>query len=330
MTHIADVGQSPFLYNFGGICLKSDVELNQLPVFESDGLGRTITVSASSDYGAGGVINPGTPVFAWKGRFGMSLHRKDAGWLFCSRMGIMFEVDSAGASITLLAGGPKWDRDAEEILVHRLLPRVVQLHDYHVLHASAVARDGKALLFCGLSGTGKSTLAAYLAQSRGWSLMCDDACVLALGDELPYVSTTCTGLSLFGDSVDGVRLARSGRTRKVAQGLKQMCIPAASSQTKTAVVAGILILGQCADGTTRDLVAIRSLTPAESVANIGTHLVRFNPVDLDARQRQLAFLGRLVGLAPVRLFNYPRRFESLSVVADAIMDAFGGGTSAHH
>ncbi|MDZ3831076.1 MAG: HprK-related kinase A [Sphingopyxis sp.] len=42
-----------------------------------------------------------------------------------------------------------------------------------LLHASAVARDGRALIMSGESGSGKSTLAALLGES-GWRLMGDE------------------------------------------------------------------------------------------------------------------------------------------------------------
>jgi HprK-related kinase A len=46
-----------------------------------------------------------------------------------------------------------------------------------LLHASAVERDGKALLMTGESGAGKSTLAALL-MTRGWRLMGDEFALL--------------------------------------------------------------------------------------------------------------------------------------------------------
>lgn len=48
---------------------------------------------------------------------------------------------------------------------------------YLLLHASAVERDGRALLMTGESGAGKSTLAALLA-TRGWRLMGDEFALL--------------------------------------------------------------------------------------------------------------------------------------------------------
>lgn len=48
---------------------------------------------------------------------------------------------------------------------------------YLLLHASAVEKDGRALLMTGESGAGKSTLAALL-MARGWRLMGDEFALL--------------------------------------------------------------------------------------------------------------------------------------------------------
>ncbi|MGY6512292.1 hypothetical protein ACXIUH_25465, partial [Vibrio parahaemolyticus] len=48
---------------------------------------------------------------------------------------------------------------------------------YLLLHASAVERDGRALLMTGESGAGKSTLAALL-MTHGWRLMGDEFALL--------------------------------------------------------------------------------------------------------------------------------------------------------
>ncbi len=45
------------------------------------------------------------------------------------------------------------------------------------LHASAIIKDGKLVVFAGTSGAGKSTLSAYTT-SKGYDLFTDDICVL--------------------------------------------------------------------------------------------------------------------------------------------------------
>ncbi|WP_157218741.1 HprK-related kinase A [Flavisphingomonas formosensis] len=57
------------------------------------------------------------------------------------------------------------------------LQMALGLRRYLLLHASAVERDGRALVMTGESGAGKSTLAALLGE-RGWRLMGDEFALL--------------------------------------------------------------------------------------------------------------------------------------------------------
>ena len=52
-----------------------------------------------------------------------------------------------------------------------------------VIHGAAVARNGRAIVLTGLDGVGKSTLALYLCQHRGFSLLADNF-VLTDGEQI--------------------------------------------------------------------------------------------------------------------------------------------------
>jgi len=67
-------------------------------------------------------------------------------------------------------------------LIGQVLPLVAVLHGLEVLHASAVAIDGRAFAFSGVPGAGKSTLALNLALS-GSELLCDDVIALRANGE---------------------------------------------------------------------------------------------------------------------------------------------------
>lgn len=53
-----------------------------------------------------------------------------------------------------------------------------------LIHASAAAKDGKAIVFCGLNKVGKSTLAVYLATECGYDLVTDN--FLLVGENSVY------------------------------------------------------------------------------------------------------------------------------------------------
>ncbi|MGR8921564.1 MAG: HprK-related kinase A [Gammaproteobacteria bacterium] len=53
-------------------------------------------------------------------------------------------------------------------------------HQFLMLHAGVLEKDGRAVVLPGLPGAGKSTLSTYLAH-RGWRLLSDEFCLLRPG-----------------------------------------------------------------------------------------------------------------------------------------------------
>lgn len=78
-----------------------------------------------------------------------------------------------------------------------------------LLHASAVEKDGRALIMTGESGSGKSTLSAILGEN-GWRFMGDEFVLLDLetGAAVPFPRL----ISLKNEAIDLMR-NRSGRSR---------------------------------------------------------------------------------------------------------------------
>ena len=75
-----------------------------------------------------------------------------------------------------------------------------------VLHASAVRVNGKAVLFCGSSGEGKSTLAAALTQ-RGYPLITDDLCAITVTDAgMPVAHSDGRQLKLWVQAIEKLDL----------------------------------------------------------------------------------------------------------------------------
>lgn len=56
-------------------------------------------------------------------------------------------------------------------------------HQYVIVHAAAVEKDGRGFIFPGAPGSGKSTLCAALV-CRGWRLMSDEMAMISLTDGL--------------------------------------------------------------------------------------------------------------------------------------------------
>lgn len=86
-----------------------------------------------------------------------------------------------------------------------ILTAILQLTNQFALHASAVDVNGSLYLFCGVSGIGKSTLAAQL-NTRGYNLFSDDKCVLQWNEEEQayYAMPTLKIIRLWEDATENL------------------------------------------------------------------------------------------------------------------------------
>lgn len=98
------------------------------------------------------------------------------------------------------------DQDIAIFLAGNVFGILLHQRNHIVLHASAIAVNGKAVLFCGVSGAGKSTIAAALG-ARGYTLVTDDQAAITLDDSgTPIVHPDGRLLKLWTRSIDALKL----------------------------------------------------------------------------------------------------------------------------
>ena len=180
---------------------------------------------------------------------------------------------------------------------------------YLLLHASAVERDGRALLMTGESGAGKSTLAALL-MTRGWRLMGDE---FALLDPVTGLVHAFPRLISLKNAAIGVmeRAAPDGRFGPLLAGTPKGDIrhlvpdAAAIAEMDRPAVPALLLFptfGQASD--------VRVVEPAETFVRLtqaSTNYVAMGERGFDA-------LTALVGRVPVRAIDYPDTDTALALV----------------
>jgi hypothetical protein len=81
-----------------------------------------------------------------------------------------------------------------------VLAYLLQYHGFLVLHASAIVVHGQAVLFCGSSGQGKSTLAATMDQ-KGYPFLTDDLAVVRFHEQHMELMPMSTGAKLWTDTI---------------------------------------------------------------------------------------------------------------------------------
>jgi hypothetical protein len=112
----------------------------------------------------------------------------------------------SGRSIGFARAPDIGDQDIALFLAGNVFGILLHQRNHIVLHASAIAVNGKAVLFCGVSGAGKSTIAAALG-SRGYALVTDDQAAITLDDSgMPIVHPDGRFLKLWARSIDALKL----------------------------------------------------------------------------------------------------------------------------
>lgn len=114
----------------------------------------------------------------------ISVRLIEAGYYFAYADGYEFLVSHAANRVvaSLPPGGTL--EDASTYLLGPVMGWVLRLQGFVALHASAVVVEGKAIVFCGGPGAGKSTTAAAFAQ-RGIPVLAEDITALdTSGDRL--------------------------------------------------------------------------------------------------------------------------------------------------
>ena len=117
----------------------------------------------------------------------------------------------AGRDITIEAENGTPPGDIVIFLLGTVFGILLHQRGHVVLHASAVRVNGKAVLFCGPSGTGKSTMAAALG-TRGFDLVTDDLCAITMASSgVPVVQPDGRLLKLWAHTIEQLDLAEHRR-----------------------------------------------------------------------------------------------------------------------
>ncbi len=123
-----------------------------------------------------------------------------------------------GNRITISPEAGAGEEDILIFLMGSAMGALLHQRNTLVLHGSAIAVNGSGVAFCGPSGSGKSTLAAGFHR-RGYPLLADDLCAIAIHDGRPVVIPGFPRLKLWADTL--LKLdTRTERLQRVRLGVQ--------------------------------------------------------------------------------------------------------------
>lgn len=174
-----------------------------------------------------------------------------------------------------------WPQLDREIVVGPVLVLALALRGVWSLHASAVNCNGRAILFLGESGQGKSTLAHYLASTPGMKLAADDILPVTLEIDGLTAWPHFPQLKLPQDAQPGSLLPES------------------------------LPIGQICLLDIAEEISLHPLSPSEATRIILRHTAGTRLLPPDLLSKHLAFCAQAGSKIQVSRLTYPRRMDAL-------------------
>jgi hypothetical protein len=240
----------------------------------------------------------------------LAVRRLDSSYLFCYGEGARFIVDASGSQIDAWWDPPLTDADASDFLLGGVLAFVVRLRGLVPLHASAVVIDGRAVLFAGPAGAGKSSTAAALA-ILGLPVLSDD--VVAVADALDAVIAypSFPQVSVWADSAQGLFASRSLPTHSALYAKHRVDLSDCGYRfhETPAPVQAVFILQDRSSNSKSPMV--RPLPPRSALMSLVTHSYGNYLLDASMRAREFGVLGRIAETVPICELAFEAGLEQL-------------------
>ncbi len=236
--------------------------------------------------------------------------------------GLAFHLDSALSTMRVTGARSNDGADVASFLLGPVLGLVLRLRGLTCLHASAVNFGGKALVFAGAEGSGKSTAAAIFAKN-GHGVLTDDIVALDHANGAFYVRPGYPALNLLSDSANWLHGSRSSLSPE-AEIDKQRIVLGKNSlqfQHEPLPLGAVFIL----DGAESATNLINLLTAQESLIALATATYANRMLDAKMRAAEFLFLSELANSIPILRLNrrdkgseFERLYEVVCRAASAL------------
>jgi hypothetical protein len=228
-----------------------------------------------------------------------------------------FEVSANGHAVRCWPVPGISEDTVQHLYLNQVLPLALGKQGKLVFHASAIETGSGALVFMGVSGRGKSTLAASFA-THGFRFLTDDGLIVEEENSRYQVQPSHPSIRLWQDS----------REALVAEDV--LIAPPVQHSSKARFLAGedIAFCGEArplqrlyflGEGTA-SAVEFQPVSPSEALMELVRHSFL---LDIEEQALLACHFDRLARLVSGSIFyrlDYPRRYEDLALVRQAIIE----------
>lgn len=260
------------------------------------------------------------------GRLWLSFAKLDGGYLLRFDELADFFVSSGGESILYKSELGIPPNTIRHLLLDQVIPLVINLRGEEALHASAVLTKAGVIAFSGNTGAGKSTVAGSFLQA-GRSVFSDDCLVLLERQKGIYAVPAYPGLRLWADAATWL-FGGNNHYKAVAHytDKKQIDIEMKKEMfcAECRPLKSLYVIDDLAEAEGKIGIVIEPLSPRDSLMALVRCAFRLDITDRNMLTRQFHFLERVASKVSVRRLIYPRDFNFLPAVREAILTDLQG------
>ncbi len=214
------------------------------------------------------------------------------------------------------------DNTVCHLLLDQVIPRLLSHQGQLIIHASCIQIGDSVIAFCGESGWGKSTLAAYF-YTQGYKLITDDCLLLETKDATMTGIPNYLGLRLLSDSLSLLPESRTETTEVCHYASKKRVTVSGNNQIQAIPISAIFFLNEPYQQDTHSSIAVQHIPGATALIELIKHCFPLDITDVKRTGTQLTSLAELIKNSKTRFYHleYPRTMESLPNVLKTIIKA---------
>jgi len=298
------------LYKIADLTLASDLPLPELPSIASHAEPSWCVRIAPGRY-------PGPPAdwfHEWResdGRRWLTFGRDDDRYVLRFARWASFVVDARERTIICHSQRNTPADTLRHLLLNQVLPLVAARSDRLVLHAAAVAQEGRAIGLVGPGGAGKSTLGAAFCRS-GYRLVTDDALLIHREGSSFIVTPTYGSLRLWPDVAAAVGIDLPPSATRVAHYTRKLRIPSTCFDSTPARLDRLCVLRASEIGRHHPSVRARRLTPREAVIAVLGSVFHLDVGDPNSAAAVFGMTAALAETVPTIEISYPWKLDQLA------------------
>jgi hypothetical protein len=309
------------LYKVYNLAISSNNFLPQLPAIPENEFDLKIQFRS--------VISNFQTISSWFMQWGLSggepwlsCAKTDSGYFLRFNELADFTIDRNGREIVCMSRPGIPEDTLQHLLLDQVIPLVINLRGGEALHASAILTRSGVVAFAGPAGSGKSTITASLFK-MGYPFVSDDCLPLQEKDQNIYAIPAYPGLRLWKDT-EAHLFGDNGNKKSVAHYTSKVRVdieerPESYSPEPKPFVRLYDIINSPETDETSDIM-IENLSPQDSFMALVRCTFRLDISDQEMLVRQFHFHKRIAERVSVRKLSFPRNFNLLPAVREAIVN----------